>query len=141
MTQLSLEHARRLIDEALDQGRMLNLKPLAVVVLDAGGHMIACQRQDGASSGRVAVAAGKAGGALFLGVSSRKLAEMAAERPSFLASLGPIASAGMVPAAGGILLYDEEDHLVGAVGISGDTSDNDEACALAAAKAVGFAVD
>ncbi|MGC4252580.1 MAG: heme-binding protein [Sphingobium sp.] len=140
MTAISLAAARTIIDAALAKGDELKLKPLAVVVLDAGGHMIASVRQDGASFMRVQVATGKASGALALGISSRKIGEMAAERPTFISCLGPIAPAGIIPAAGGVILVDGAGAPVGAVGISGDLSDNDEICAIAGAQAAGLAV-
>lgn len=80
----------------------------------------------------------KAGGALALGVSSRKIAEMASERPTFIASLGLISPHGVVPAAGGVLVIDADGQLVGAVSVTGDTLDNDEACALAGIAAAGL---
>lgn len=138
MTQLSLDQANRCIEAALARARDLGLKPLAVVVLDAGGEPIACQRQDKASAGRVRLATGKAAGALFLGVSSRQVAAMAAERPTFVASLGPIAPQGIVPAPGGVIVVDGEGAPIGAVGASGDTSDNDETCVLAGIAATGL---
>src|SRR5882757_1191031 len=107
MTNISLSGANDIAAGAFSKAQELNLKPLAVVVLDAGGHMIACQRQDGASIGRVQIAVGKAAGALFLGLSSCKVAEMAAERPAFIAALGPISPNGIVPAPGGIVVVDE----------------------------------
>ncbi len=100
--------------------------------------MIAFQRQDRASSLRERIASGKASGALALGVSSRKIGEMAAERPSFVASLGAMATHGIIPAAGGVIVVDAEGLPIGAVGITGDTSDNDEACALAGIAAAGL---
>jgi len=109
----------------------LKLKPLAIAVMDAGGHLIAYQRQDGASIGRFQIASGKAAGALFLGMSSRTIAEMAAERPAFIASASTLAPQGLVPAAGGVIIVDDAGTVIGAVGISGDTSENDEACVLA----------
>jgi uncharacterized protein GlcG (DUF336 family) len=138
MTHVSLDQANAIIAAALAKGAELGLKPLSVVVLDAGGHPIAFQRQDGASSLRFAIAAGKAGGALALGISSRKIADMAAERPSFVASLGPIAPFGVIPAAGAVIILGEGGRPIGAVGITGDTSDNDEACALAGIAAAGL---
>ena len=135
---ISLDQANAVIAAALAEAGRLGLKPLAVVVLDAGGHLVACQRQDGASSGRVQVAMGKAGGALFMGMSSRSIATVAQERAAFVASLGPIAPNGLVPAAGGVLAVDAGRTVIGAVGISGDTSDNDEACALAGMAAAGL---
>lgn len=109
-------------------------------MLDPGGHLIAFGRQDGASTLRPQLASGKASGALALGISSRKIADMAAERPAFVASLGPIAAGGIIPAAGGVIVVTETGEPMGAVGITGDTSDNDEACALAGIVAAGLTV-
>ena len=128
-----------IIAAAIAKGAELKLKPLSIAVLDAGGHLIAFQRQDGSSTLRPQIAAGKAGGALSLGVSSRKIAEMAAERPSFVASLGSISPHGVIPAAGGVLIAGAGGVVIGAVGITGDLSDNDELCALAGVKAAGLA--
>ena len=137
MSSITLEQANAIVAAAFAKARELALKPLGVVVLDAGGHMIAAQRQDGASALRLQIAQGKAAGALGLGVSSRKIAEMAAERPSFVAALATLASSGIIPAAGGVIVVDSVGGPVGAVGISGDTSDNDEACVLAGLAAAG----
>src|ERR1700753_2997586 len=103
MHRITLEQANRIITAAFQKGAELKLKPLSVAVLDAGGHLIAFQRQDGASTLRPQIATGKASGALALGISSRKIGDMAAERPSFVASLGPIAAHGIIPAAGGVI--------------------------------------
>lgn len=138
MSRVTLELANVLIAAALAKGKELGLKPLTVVVLDAGGHVVSLQRQDGASNMRPQIAIAKASGALGLGVSSRRIGEMAAERPTFIASLGPIFPNGVAPAAGGVILVDSEGGPIGAVGITGDTSDNDEACALAGAAAAGL---
>jgi uncharacterized protein GlcG (DUF336 family) len=131
--------ANTIIEAAFAKGQALGLKPLSVAVLDAGGHLIAFQRQDGSSTLRPQIAAGKAGGALALGVSSRKIGEMAAERPSFVASLGTIAPHGIIPAAGGVLIAGAKGAVIGAVGVTGDLSDNDELCALAGIEAAGLA--
>ena len=131
MDRISLEQADRLVTGAFAKGTELGLKPLTVAVLDAGGHLVALKRQDGSSTLRPRIAAGKAGGALALGIASRKIADMAAERPTFVASLGPLAPHGVVPAAGGVILVGDHGHPIGAVGVTGDTSDNDEACAMA----------
>ena len=139
MSRISLQQASTIIEAAIGRGSDLGLKPLSVSVLDAGGHMIAFQRQDGASSLRERIASGKAAGALALGVSSRKIGEMAADRPSFVASLGAMATHGIIPAAGGVIVVDAEGLPIGAVGITGDSSDNDEACALAGIAAAGLA--
>src|SRR5689334_16018417 len=113
MHRITLEQANRIISAAFQKSRELKLKPLSVAVLDPGGHLIAFQRQDGASTMRFQIASGKASGALALGMSSRKIGEIAAERPSFVASLGTIASHGMIPAAGGLIVI-EGDDIVGA---------------------------
>ena len=138
MTRLSLEQSNTIVSAALAQGREMGLKPLSVAVLDAGGHLIAFQRQDGASILRPQIAIGKAGGTLALGLSSRKIADMAVERPSFVASLGAIGNHGVIPAAGGVLIADDDGRAIGAVGVTGDTSDNDEVCALAGIAAAGL---
>lgn len=131
MSHVSLALANAIIDGAFAKGAELGLQPLSVIVLDAGGHPIAFRRQDGASSLRFAIAAGKAGGALSLGVSSRKVADMAAERPTFVTSLSALSPYGMIPAAGGTIIVNDEDQPIGAVGVTGDTSNNDEICGLA----------
>jgi uncharacterized protein GlcG (DUF336 family) len=138
MHRLTLENANAIIDAALAKGAELGLKPLSVAVLDAGGHLIAFQRQNGASTLRPGIAMGKASGALALGVSSRRIGDMAAERPSFVGSLGAIAPHGVVPAAGGVIVLGDDGLPAGAVGVTGDTSDNDEACALAGIAAAGL---
>ena len=141
MSRISLEQANSIISAAFAHGRTMGLKkPLSVAVVDAVGHVLAFQRQDGASPLRVQIAMATACGALGLGVSSRKIAEMAVERPTFIASLGPISQAGVVPAAGGVIVTDAQGAPIGAVGITGDTSDNDEACALAGILAAGLKV-
>lgn len=138
MHRLNLSQANALIEAALTKGAELGLKPLTVTVHDPGGHLIACQRQDGASNMRVKLAGGKACGALALGVSSRTIGEMALERPHFIASVDTMSEGGMVPAAGGVIVCDDGGSVLGAIGVTGDTSDNDEACALAAIAAVGL---
>jgi uncharacterized protein GlcG (DUF336 family) len=139
VSRITLDHANQIVAAAFAKGRELGLKPLSIAVLDAGSHLIAFQRQDGASTLRPQIATGKASGALALGISSRKIGEMAAERPTFVASLGPVSPHGIIPAAGGVIVVDGEGKPIGAVGITGDTSDNDEACALAGIAAAGLA--
>jgi uncharacterized protein GlcG (DUF336 family) len=137
-SRLTLDLANRIIGAAFAEGEKRGLKPLTVAVLDAGGHLIALQRHDAASNLRPRIAMAKASSALDLGVPSRKIAEMAVERPTFVASLSGIAANGVVPAAGGVLVAGDGDIVIGAVGITGDTSDNDEACALAGLAAAGL---
>jgi len=138
MHRLNLAQANALIDAAFAKGAELGLKPLTVTIHDPGGHLIACQRQDGASNMRVKLAGGKASGALALGVSSRTIGDMAVDRPHFIASVDMMSEGGMVPAAGGVIVCDAGGQVVGAIGVTGDTSDNDEACALAAIESQGL---
>lgn len=140
MTRISLDQANKLIAGAFAKGQELGLKPLSVAVVDAGGHLIAFQRQDGASFARLQIAQGKAAGALAMGVSSRKIADIASERPTFIAALAASAPHALVPAAGGIILVDGSGAPIGAAGVTGDTSDNDELCALDGAAAAGLTV-
>jgi len=138
MTYISLDQANAAIAGAFAEGQARGLKPLSVAVLDAGGHLLAFQRADGASTMRPQIAVGKAAGALALGVSSRKVGDMAVERPWFVGALAPHAAQGMVPAAGGVIVVDGTGRPIGAVGVTGDTSDNDEAAALAGIAAAGL---
>ncbi len=138
MHRLTLAQANALIEAAFGKGAELSLKPLTVTIHDPGGHLIACQRQDGASNMRVKLAGGKACGALALGVSSRAIGTMAEARPHFVAAVDSMSEGGMVPAAGGVIVCDASGTIVGATGVTGDTSDNDEACALAAIEATGL---
>lgn len=138
MSAISLEQAEAIIAGAVAKGRELGLKPLTVAVLDAGGHMVALQREDGSSTLRPAIASAKAAGALALGLSSRKIAEMATERPAFVAAAAQLAPGGIIPAAGGLIVAGRSGETIGAVGISGDLSDQDETCARAGIAAAGL---
>lgn len=135
---ITLNQANTIIAAAFDKGRELGLKPLTVAVLDPGGHLLALHRADGASILRPEIATGKAAGALAMGLSSRKIGEMAAERPTFIASLAALQPQGLIPAAGGVIVVSDTGEPLGAVGVTGDTSDNDEACALAGIEAAGL---
>ena len=138
MANLKLTQASAIIDAAIAEGRERNFALLAVAVLDAGGHIIAVKREDGASFLRVELACGKAWGALGMGFGTRELAERAAKNPSFVAALSAVSEGRMVPSPGGVLVAGADAEVIGAVGISGDTGDNDEVCALAGIKAVGL---
>lgn len=138
MSRISLDQANALIAGAFAEARKLGLAPLTVAVVDAGGHVIALQRQDRSSLLRPQIALAKASGALGLGVSSRRIGEMAVDRPTFVAMAGELSAQGMLPAAGGVIVVDGEGAAIGAVGITGDTSDNDETCALAGIAAAGL---
>ena len=134
-TRITLAQANTIIEAAFAKGKEAGMKPLSCVVVDAGGHVTAFQKQDGTSFLRLDIARGKAAGALALGVNSRKIGEMAAERPSFIASLGHLAPGGLIPVAGGVIVKGDDGLAIGAVGVTGDTSDNDEVAAIAGIKA------
>lgn len=135
---ITLEQAQTVVAATLKEGRAMGLKPLTVAVLDPGGHMLAFAREDNSSNLRPQIATAKASGTLALGLSTRTLAEMAVERPTFINALGQISSDGVVPAAGGLLIMNGESEVVGAVGVTGDISDNDELCAKAGIAALGL---
>jgi uncharacterized protein GlcG (DUF336 family) len=139
MTDLTLAAADTIIKAGLAHARQKNMKPLGIVVLDARAAVKAYAAEDGTSLKRFEVAHGKAHGALAFGLGSRTLAKMAVERPHFVAAATHAVGA-LVPVPGGVLVKNAAGAVVGAVGVSGDTSDNDEAAALAgiaAAKLVG----
>jgi uncharacterized protein GlcG (DUF336 family) len=129
---MTLEQANMIVGAAFAEGRSRNLKPLSVAVLDAGGHLIAFQKQDGSSMLRFEIAFGKAYGALAVGFGSRWLDKAAADRPHFVAGLNAVSGGNIVPVPGGVLVLDSDRRLIGAVGVTGDTSDNDEAAAVSA---------
>ena len=138
MPELTLSNAQAIIAEALAYARHEGLKPLAVAVLDARGALKAAAAEDGTSLKRFEVAHGKAHGALALGMGSRAIQKRAEQQPTFVAAVSHVVGGALVPVAGGVLIADGE-RIVGAVGISGDTSDNDEAAALAGIEAAGLA--
>jgi len=139
MTRLSLDDANRVIEVARAKGRELKLAPLTVVVLDAGGHTVALAREDGSGIARVEIASGKAWGGLGFGAGSRLLFDRwNAGASGFLTGFAAASGGRMVPVPGGVLITDGDGDIIGAVGISGDTSDNDETCAVAGIEAAGF---
>lgn len=138
MTDLTLDAARKIIDVALAKGLEKKLNPLAVAVLDARGSLKAFAAQDGTSLKRGEIAHGKAYGALSLGMGSRALFKRAQEQAYFISAVNTMLQGALVPVPGGVLILDTNGSLLGAVGISGDTSDNDEACAIAGIDAAGF---
>ncbi len=137
---LKLKAAQKIAAAALRHARDANLKPLAVAVLDGRGALKAFAAEDGCSLKRGEIAIGKAHGAVALGVGSRAIGKMAVERPHFVAAANQAVGA-LIPVPGGVLIRDAKGVVVGAVGISGDTSDNDEAAALAGIAAAGLAGD
>lgn len=138
MKTLTLEKANIIINTATNKARKLNMAPITVVVLDEAGHLKAMQREDGATMIRLQIATAKAWGAVNMGISSRSLANVAVERPDFMKALIGMADGKIMPVPGGVLIRDTKNNLIGAVGISGDISDQDERCAIAGIEAVGF---
>ncbi|MCA0342388.1 heme-binding protein [Shinella sp. 838] len=138
MAELTLAVANSIIAAALEAGAQAGLKPLTVAVLDAGGHLKAFQKQDGASMLRYEIAFGKAYGSLAVGMGSRWLDKNAKERPHFIEGLTAVSGGKIVAVPGGVLIRDAAGALLGAVGITGDTSDNDEICAVAGIKSAGL---
>lgn len=134
---LTLDATRRILDAALAEGRTRNLKPLSVVVLDARGALKGALSEDSTSLLRDRVAHGKAYGALALGIGSRALFTRAQEQPFFVSAVNGLAGGALVPVPGGVLIR-SGGETIGAVGISGDTSDNDEAAAVAGIEAGGY---
>lgn len=138
MSSLTLDKANLIIQTAITKAREFNMAPLTVVVLDAAGHLKAMQREDGASMIRQQIATAKAWGAVNMGVSSRSLASVAVQRPDFMKALIGLAEGKVMPVPGGVLIRDRDNKLLGAIGISGDVSDQDERCAIAGIEAAGF---
>jgi uncharacterized protein GlcG (DUF336 family) len=137
MSELTLDVARKILDAALAKGIEKKLKPLVVTILDARGCIKLTAAQDGTSLMRAEIAHGKAYGALAMGMGSRALFQRSQEQPSFISAMNGLAQGALVPVPGGVLIQDGA-ALLGAVGISGDTSDNDEACAIAGIEAAGL---
>jgi uncharacterized protein GlcG (DUF336 family) len=138
MSILKRIEAAVIVERAIALARERDLAPLAIAVLDAGGHLVAFQREDGAGFARHAIACGKAWGSLGMGFGSRELARRAATAPAFIAALTAATHGQVIPSPGGVLILDADRELLGAVGISGDSGDNDEACAVAGIEAAGF---
>jgi uncharacterized protein GlcG (DUF336 family) len=141
MPNLTLAQANAIIEGALRKARESSYKPLAVVVLDDGGHMKAAAREDNASMFRIDIGIGKAWGAVAMGCSSRALARRAKENPNFLITLASTAHGKFLPQQGGVLIRDADGTILGAVGISGATGDQDEECAVFGIEHAGLNAD
>lgn len=137
---ITLENAQAMIATAFAKAGELGLAPLTVVVLDAGGHVKALARGDGTSTLRPDIATGKAYGAIAMGLGSRSIFKRAQEQPFFVQAMNNLAKGSLVPVPGGVLVR-QDGNIIGAVGITGDTSDNDEICAVTAIEAAGFTAD
>jgi uncharacterized protein GlcG (DUF336 family) len=138
MPALTLDQAHRVLAGAMAKGVEQKLKPLAVAVLDARGALKAFAAQDGTSLMRAEIAHGKAYGALALGIGSRALFSRAQEQPYFVDAINTMARGALIPVPGGVLIKDSSGALLGAIGVSGDTSDNDEICAKSGVEQAGL---
>jgi uncharacterized protein GlcG (DUF336 family) len=138
---LTLQAAGRIVDGALAEAAARGFRPTCVVVLDTGGHALALKRDERAAISRPEIAIAKAAGCLGMGFGGRELARRATEMPGFIAALNSIFPKGILPVPGGVLIRDGSGTLLGAVGVSGDTSDNDEICAVAGVKSAGLVAD
>jgi uncharacterized protein GlcG (DUF336 family) len=138
MSQLTLKQASIIVDESLKKGHETQCQPLTVAVLDSGGHLVAFKREDRSGLLRYDIAFGKAWGALGMGFGSRELAERSQKMPAFFSALAAVSGGRLIPVPGGVLIKNAAGEVVGAVGISGDTADKDEACAVAGIEAAGM---
>jgi uncharacterized protein GlcG (DUF336 family) len=138
---IDLARATVIVDQALAQGRTLGLPPLTVAVLDAGGCLVAFKREDGSSLLRPEIAQAKAWGALGMGIGSRAIAQRASVAPAFVSAVNALAGGRVIPVPGGVLIRSSAKSIIGAVGITGATSDQDEACAVAGIESAGLTPD
>ena len=138
MAEVSLAKARMIIRKALAKGDEMGFKPLTVIVLDSGGHVKACERADGAAPGRFGIAHGKAYGSIMLGMAGTAQMARAEAQAYFMAAVNGVYGGQVVPVPGGILLRDKRGAVIGAVGVTGDTSDNDVIAGLAGIAAAGL---
>lgn len=138
---IALRKARSIIKAALAKGAEAGFKPLSVVVLDEGGHVIAFERSDGASPGRFDIARGKAYGCLMLGLGGDAIQKRAEAQPTFTDAMNGLYGGRFVPVRGGVLVRDGRGRVLGAVGVTGDTSDNDAVAAVAGIEAAGFTAE
>jgi uncharacterized protein GlcG (DUF336 family) len=141
MATISLRRARTIIRKTLDAGRAAEMKPLSVIVLDAGGNIQAFEREDGASPGRFQIAHGKAYGAVMLGMAGTAQKQRAEAQAYFINAANGALGGQMIPVPGGVLVRDAKGNIIGAVGVTGDTSDNDAAAATAGIDAVGLTAE
>ena len=138
MVEISLRKARTIIRKTIEKGKEMGLKPLSVVVLDAGGNVKAFERQDAAAPGRFAIAHGKAYGAVMLGMPGSAQMARAEEQAYFMQAINGVYGGQVVPVPGGILVKDARDRVIGAIGVTGDTSDNDAAAGMAGIENAGL---
>ena len=138
MPDINLRKAKSIIRGTLSKGKELELKPLSVVVLDAGGHVIVFEREDGAAPGRFAIAQAKAFGSIMLGMGGTAQMARAEQQAYFMTAVNGLYGGKVIPVPGGVLLRDKKGGVVGAVGVTGDTSDNDLIAAMAGIEGSGL---
>ncbi|UWR00786.1 heme-binding protein [Rhodobacteraceae bacterium S2214] len=138
MAEISIENARVIIAQTIAKGREMGLKPLSVVVLDAGGHVKAFEREDGAAPGRFAIAHGKAYGCVMLGMTGSAQMARAEQQAYFMDAVNGAFGGQVVPVPGGVIVRGDDGAVIGAVGVTGDTSDNDLEAAMAGIAAAGL---
>ncbi|MEO9864124.1 MAG: heme-binding protein [Yoonia sp.] len=138
MAEISIENARVIIAQTIAKGREMGLKPLSVVVLDAGGHVKAFEREDGAAPGRFAIAHGKAYGCVMLGMTGSAQMARAEQQAYFMNAVNGAFGGQVVPVPGGVIVRGDDGAVIGAVGVTGDTSDNDLEAAMAGIAAAGL---
>ncbi|MBN9082267.1 MAG: GlcG protein [Rhizobiales bacterium 62-17] len=141
MSDLTLDQAQTIVRDALAHARKGKFNALAIVVLDARGSLKASASEDGTSLMRWKVAFGKAYGAVAWGAGSKRIEKLAADRPHFFGGVAHLAEGGILPVGGGVLIRDKDNRILGAVGVSGDTSDNDELAAATGIAAAGLVAD
>ena len=140
MSAITLEQAQQIIAAALAESRKQGYKPMGIAVLDASGNLKAFASEDGASMFRFDIARAKAWGAVGMGVASGVLAQRAKDNPNFFVALAATADGKFLPQTGAVVIRDAAGQLLGAVGASGGTGDEDEAICIAGAQAAGLAV-
>ena len=141
MAQVTLKQANTIIEKGFAKGREMKIKPLGIVVLDASGHVVSAQREDGASMFRLDVAQGKAWAAVAMGASSKALAKRAKDNPNFFITLSATAKGKFLPQTGGVLIRNDKGEILGAAGASGGTGEEDEEACIAGIQAAGLTAD
>ncbi|MEL6420146.1 MAG: heme-binding protein [Pseudomonadota bacterium] len=138
---MTIRKARTIIKKALEKGKAMELKPLSVIVLDPGGHVLAFEREDGAAPGRFGIAQGKAYGSVMLGMAGTAQMARAEGQAYFMAAVNGVYGGKVVPVPGGVLVRDKKGAIVGAVGVTGDTSENDAEAAIAGIESAGLVAE
>ena len=141
MSQLTLKQANTIIEKGFAKAREMKIKPLGIVVLDTGGHIVSAQREDKASMFRLDIARGKAWASVAMGASSKALGKRAKDNPNFFVTLAATANGKFLPQTGAALIKNAQGEIIGAAGASGGTGEEDEACCVAGIEAAGLTAD